>query len=77
LKNVAGYDLTKLVVGSFGKFGIVTSYLLKLSRNEKFFFDIENCEDIRLNKDFYDFDDKENIIYNNLKENLDPKDVLI
>ena len=77
LKNVAGYDLTKLVIGSFGKFGIVTSYLLKLSINEKSFFEVENCEDIRLKRDFYDFEDDDNVIYKNLKENLDPNNILI
>ena len=77
LKNVAGYDLTKLVLGSFGKFGIVTSYLLKLSISDKFFFEVENCEDIRMRRDYYNFNDDENIIYNNLKENLDPNNVLI
>jgi len=30
VKNVAGYDLTKLVAGSFGAFGIVTSVTLRL-----------------------------------------------
>ncbi len=30
VKNVAGYDLTKLVTGSFGSFGIVTSVHLRL-----------------------------------------------
>lgn len=77
LKNVAGYDLTKLVIGSFGKFGIVTSYLLKLSISDKFFFDIETCEDIRVKRDFYNFEDENNSIYKNLKENLDPNGVLV
>ena len=30
VKNVAGYDLTKLVTGSFGSFGVVTSVNLRL-----------------------------------------------
>jgi FAD/FMN-containing dehydrogenase len=30
VKNVAGYDLTKLAVGSFGAFGIVTSATLRI-----------------------------------------------
>lgn len=73
LKNVAGYDLSQFMIGSFGKFGVITSFLLKLNTSMKQFYRPgsvkENC--------LSEFNDTENALYNRIKKEIDPNNVLI
>jgi len=71
LKNVAGYDLVKFMAGSSGKFGIVTSLMIRLMPSEDNFFKFEHLDNVtqknRLQPD--------NEIYKRLKNDLDPNSV--
>ena len=71
-KNVAGYDLTRLMLGSFGKFGIISSVLIDLTPGNSFFYAVESVDDIRMNE----FEVKDNNLYDNLKNSLDPNHIL-
>ena len=71
-KNVTGYDLTRLMLGSFGKFGIISSVLIDLASAKSFFHVIEDAVDIRMNE----FEIKDSNLYNNLKDSLDPDHIL-
>jgi glycolate oxidase len=71
LKNVAGYDLVKFMTGSLGKFGIITSLIIRLLPSKDNFFKFETLEKIteknRQNTD--------NDIFKRLKNELDPNSV--
>lgn len=73
LKNVAGYDLSQFMLGSFGKFGIITSLLLKLNTTEKTFYTSGTIED-NCSKDFPDTD---YALYSRIKKEIDPNKVMI
>jgi len=72
LKNVAGYDLTKLMIGTFGKFGILTSVLLKISGSNNFYYQPEKYQDIRQKQPH----PTEDPVFNNLLASLDPEQIL-
>jgi len=72
LKNVAGYDLTRLMIGSFGKFGVITSLLLKVSGNSSYYFQPEKYSDIRRRMPVPSDDP----VFNNLLTSLDPGQIL-
>lgn len=71
LKNVAGYDLTKLMTGTFGKFGIITSVLLKISGNSSYYFNPEKYNEIRKTHPSLSKDSA----FNNLLATLDPEKI--
>ncbi|MDA3885742.1 MAG: FAD-binding oxidoreductase [Candidatus Delongbacteria bacterium] len=73
LKNVAGYDLSQFMLGSFGKFGVITSILLKLFPNEKTLFTydtiLESCSN--------DYNNDEFSLLTRIKKEIDPNDILV
>ncbi len=71
LKNVAGYDLVKFMTGSFGKFGIVTSLMIRLLPSKDNFFKFEDLENVTQQTRQF----TENDIYKKLKNDLDPNSV--
>ena len=73
LKNVAGYDLSQFMLGSFGKFGVITSVLMKLNTSERSFFTPGTIED-NCSKDF---PDTEYALFQRIKNEIDPNNVLI
>ena len=73
LKNVAGYDLSQFMIGSYGKFGVITSILIKLFPAEKFFFSLEPIDKACLNN----FSDTELALFSRIKKQIDPNEVLV
>jgi glycolate oxidase len=71
LKNVSGYDLVKFMTGSLGKFGIVTSLIIRLFPSEKNFFINEDIDSVSVSRN----DMKENQIFSRLKAELDPNSI--
>ncbi|PID29777.1 MAG: hypothetical protein CR982_01935 [Candidatus Cloacimonadota bacterium] len=73
-KNVAGYDLTKLFVGTFGKLSYIYSVLFQLIPKEQIYFNFEHYHSIN------EIKNRENLnstIYNNLKNEIDPENIFI
>ncbi|HQO10593.1 MAG TPA: FAD-binding oxidoreductase [Clostridiales bacterium] len=73
LKNVSGYDLVKFMSGSCGKFGIITSLILRLFSSEKNFFIFEDIGSISVNRNEL----KEDPVYLRLKAELDPNEIFV
>ncbi|NOR45465.1 MAG: FAD-binding protein [Candidatus Delongbacteria bacterium] len=73
LKNVAGYDLSQFMLGSFGKFGIITSVLMKLFPTEKTFFTCDTIFDSCLS----DTSSIESALLSRIKKNIDPSKVFV
>ncbi|MBN2789498.1 MAG: FAD-binding oxidoreductase [Candidatus Delongbacteria bacterium] len=73
LKNVSGYDLSQFMIGSFGKFGVITSVLMKLNSSEKYFF----TPDKITKTDYSIFTENEYALVSRIKKEIDPNDVLI
>jgi len=72
LKNVAGYDLISLILGSYGRYGIITKILLRFFSNDNFYYEIEKSDKLRVkNKTFSDSISVE------LKRNIDPNMILV
>jgi len=71
LKNVSGYDLVKFMAGSFGKFGIIISLILRLLPSKDNFFKSETIESACAKRDNF----RDNRIYKRLKTELDPNSV--
>ena len=72
LKNVSGYNLCTLFSGSFGKLGIITNLLLKISSDEALYYEKEKYEELRLPE----LPDHQDPVYLRLKQLLDPNNVL-
>ncbi|MCD6177271.1 MAG: FAD-binding oxidoreductase [Candidatus Cloacimonetes bacterium] len=73
LKNVAGYDLSQFMIGSYGKFGVITSILLKLFPTEKTFFNPETVDEICSKNTA----DPVSLLYKRIKKEIDPNDIFI
>lgn len=73
LKNVAGYDLSQFMIGSYGKFGVITSILIKLFPSDKFFFSLETIDKTCLSN----FSDNEFALFSRIRKQIDPNEVLI
>ncbi|MCK4979012.1 MAG: FAD-binding oxidoreductase [Candidatus Delongbacteria bacterium] len=73
LKNVAGYDLSQFMIGSYGKFGVITSILIKLFPSDKFFFSLETIDNACINN----FSDTEFALFSRIKKQIDPNEVLV
>ena len=71
LKNVAGYDLSQFMIGSFGKFGVITSVLMKLFPAEKTFFINDSIPDVCSNNTT----NIELILLSRIKKEIDPNKV--
>ena len=71
LKNVSGYDIIKFMTGTFGSFGFITSFTVRLIKSEKDYFRHEKLKDICSEKT--DFGSSER--YKNLKSVMDPNSV--
>ncbi|MBU4486929.1 MAG: FAD-binding oxidoreductase, partial [Candidatus Delongbacteria bacterium] len=71
LKNVSGYDLVKFMSGSFGKFGVITSLILRLlPSNDNFFKNETISKACSISNDF-----SKNAIFKRLVSELDPNSV--
>lgn len=73
LKNVSGYDLVKFMCGSCGKFGIMTSLILRLFPSEKNFFAFEDLGTVSVNRKEL----KDNPVFSRLKAELDPSEIFV
>lgn len=74
LKNVAGLDFSKLVIGTFGSFGFITSVLFKVDVKNSFENNNFDKKDISLqySEDFISTD-----LYKNLKNEIDPEKIFL
>ena len=73
LKNVAGYDLSQFMIGSYGKYGVITSVLMKLFPTKNLFFKYETIDEACLN----DYLATELALHSRIKKQIDPNNVLV
>lgn len=73
LKNVAGYDLSQFMLGNLGKFGVITSVLMKLFPTEKTFFTNDTIFEACSN----DTANIELALLSRIKKNIDPNEVFV
>ncbi|MBN1971865.1 MAG: FAD-binding oxidoreductase [Candidatus Delongbacteria bacterium] len=74
LKNVAGYDLTKLVTGTFGSFGFIESILIQYLKKDEVDFEFEDYNSINMIREI---NSERNKLWLNLKKELDPENLFI
>jgi FAD/FMN-containing dehydrogenase len=61
------------MLGSFGKFGIITSVLIKLFPTEKTFFNNNTVPEVCLNN----FTNTDYALFSRIKKEIDPKNILV
>ena len=73
-KNVAGYDLTKLYTGTFGKLGYIYSVLIQLIPKDQIYFTFEYFHSINEIKNREKLDYK---LFKDMKSKIDPENLFI
>ncbi len=73
LKNVAGYDIIRLMAGSSGRFGVITSLTLRLFSADEKFYKPENLSMVTSVRGYCGDDP----IYKRLRTELDPNEVFL